>query len=134
MAGRLLSTALFTPGDQPRVNDAGQIVPDSGAAVPGAVLAAIDQAAITCQKAAAYTTFVDELPPFWADAGETLGNLIIQMQVTAKGAAQHQVGTGLATTFAKAFANAVALNPLRIELHADQVAFLAEAIAALPTT
>jgi hypothetical protein len=139
MAGKLLSTALFTPGDQPRVNDAGQVVPGGDAgAVPDAVLEAVNQAAFICQKAAAYTTFVDSLPSFWANAGETLGNLIIQMHGTAHGTTQDQSGTGFApanaSTFASAFANAVALNPLRIELHTDQVAYLAQAIAALPPT
>jgi hypothetical protein len=125
MAGKLLSTALFTPGDQPRVNDAGQVVPGgSDYAVPNGVLAAINQSAFICQKAAAYTTFVGDLPVFWADAGETLGNLIIQMHGTGDGFTPEQFGT--------AFAAAIAINPMRIEVHTDQVASLAEAIAALP--
>ena len=124
MAGKLLSTALFTPGNQPRVNDDGEVAARGDAhAVPDALLTAISQTAVNCQKAAAYTTFVGDLPPFWANAGETLGNLIIQMQVTGDAFTPDQFGT--------AFAAAVALNPLRIEVHADQVAYLADAIAAV---
>ena len=94
-----------------------------GLAVPGAVLAAITQSAVICQKAPIYSGFVGDLPPFWADAGETLGNLVIQMQVTGKAFTPEQFGTGLAA--------AAALNPLRIELHADQVAYLPDSNAAL---
>ena len=81
-----------------------------------------------CQDAAAYSTFVDVLPTFWAEAGETLGNLITRMARTDGAAAPVQVGTGLA----KSLASAVAAKPFRIDVRTEHLTYFADAIASLP--
>jgi hypothetical protein len=122
MQGRLLSTALFTPGNQPRVNNAGQVVGSGQSTVPQDILAGINAGAPNCIRAAAYTTFKGTMTDFAVQAGETLGNTIIQLDS----------GLSPAATVA-AFVAAVKLQPLRIEVHEDQVQDLDDAIAACRT-
>jgi hypothetical protein len=119
-----ISLALLTPGNQPRVNNAGQVTPSGNdQEAPNGIVAAFVSAFPDNAIGMAYDVYEGQaLPDWWQAAVTQTGNLVMQMHGTA--AITKEV-------FLAAFKAAVALNPLWIEVHTYQVQYLADAIAGL---
>jgi hypothetical protein len=115
----VMTIALLTPGNEPRVDNSGQVTDTSGDFyLSNGIIAAFKQAFTDYRCAVCYDVFDGSpLPPIWAQYAQTLGGLVIQPRTDGK--TQWD-----AAKMASALAAAEALGARWFEPHAGEVDLL----------